>query len=340
MTSGLFAGLRGLAPGLLGALLLLQEGARAIAAPSSYPLPPSVAAAPALAAFSGPSLAPSPSSPSSSFTRNHDLARWCDRVVTRLPRIDRKQCTGSDLKPTGAVSVKRVPILSRRINADKGARNPLRILLVGGIHGDELTSSAVVFEWMQSQAAAKRQDFHWHIVPILNPDGLLARKPSRMNASGVDLNRNFPTPGWHKEAPAWWVQKTHRDPRRYPGRSPLSEPETRWLHEEIERFRPDLVVSVHAPFGVLDFDGPAPPPKRFGNLRFDRVGVYPGSLGNYGGHYKKIPVVTIELPNARAMPTAVETRRIWDDMRHWIDRNLPAGPLATVAGDKGAQRRR
>jgi murein tripeptide amidase MpaA len=31
-------------------------------------------------------------------------------------------------------------------------------------------------------------------VPVLNPDGMLAAKPRRVNANGVDLNRNFPTP--------------------------------------------------------------------------------------------------------------------------------------------------
>lgn len=324
MTSGVFVGLQGLAAGLLSALLLLllQGGARAIAAPSSSPSP-SVSSASPVSSFA-------PTSP----IDHHDLSRWCERVTPRLPRIDQKECASSGLKPTGAWSVKRVPILSRRITADKAVRDPLRILLVGGIHGDELTSSAVVFEWMRVQAMASRQDFHWHIVPVLNPDGLLARKPSRMNASGVDLNRNFPTPGWHKEAPAWWIKKTRRDPRRYPGRSPLSEPETRWLHEEIERFRPNLVVSVHAPFGVLDFDGPAQAPERFGSLRIDRVGVYPGSLGNYGGHYKKIPVVTIELANARAMPTARETRRIWDDMQRWIVLNLSDRSRSSLVADK------
>lgn len=56
---------------------------------------------------------------------------------------------------------------------------------------------------------------------------------------------------------------------------------------------------IHAPFGVRDFDGPAKPPQRFGRLIFNRVGVYPGSLGNYSGlHKKNIPIITIELPNA------------------------------------------
>ncbi|MDO9216293.1 MAG: murein peptide amidase A, partial [Lacisediminimonas sp.] len=84
----------------------------------------------------------------------------------------------------------------------------------------------------------------------------------------------------------------------------------------------------------------APPPERFGNLRIDRVGVYPGSLGNYGGLHKKIPVVTIELPNARAMPSAHESRRIWDDMQRWIAINLAARPLPALATDEAVQLRR
>jgi hypothetical protein len=52
-----------------------------------------------------------------------------------------------------------------------------------------------------------------------------------------------------------------------PRLQPLSEPESRWLSEEIKRFKPQLIISVHAPFGVLDFDGPVDPPVRFGALR-------------------------------------------------------------------------
>lgn len=66
-----------------------------------------------------------------------------------------------------------------------------------------------------------------------------------------------------------------------------------------------------APFCVLDFDGPAKPPQRFGRLIFNRVGVYPGSLGNYSGLHKSIPVITIALPNAGSMPPDAEVRRIW-----------------------------
>lgn len=250
--------------------------------------------------------------------------------MPRLPRIKREQCLQSALTSTGALSVRKVAIPSRRFAADGKAGKPLSILLVGGIHGDELTSTAVVFEWMRMLSAQARQDHHWHMVPLLNPDGMLARPATRVNANGIDLNRNFPTQGWQQEAPAWWVQKTRRDPRRYPGRAPLSEPESRWLHQQIERGKPDLVVAVHAPYKLLDYDGPAPPPQRFGNLRIERVGVFPGSLGNYGGYHKNVPVITIELPNARQMPSPEETRRIWDDMQGWIALKLPIRRAVTA----------
>jgi murein peptide amidase A len=51
--------------------------------------------------------------------------------------------------------------------------------------------------------------------------------------------------------------------------------------------------------------------------------VYPGSLGNYSGTHKNIPVITIELPNARTMPSDAEVGRIWQDMLNWIQRNVP-----------------
>ncbi|GAB3540729.1 murein tripeptide amidase MpaA [Noviherbaspirillum agri] len=235
-------------------------------------------------------------------------------------------CQRSGLIPTGAESRKGFPILMRSIPAARPGKHaePMRILLLGGIHGDELTAGAIVFHWMEWLHTPAAQAYHWHVAPVVNPDGLLALKPQRVNANGVDLNRNFPTPGWEHDAKRYWVKRTGSDPRRFPGQSPLSEPESRWLNEEMERFRPHAIISVHAPFGVLDFDGPAKKaPRRFGRLYFSRVGVYPGSLGNYGGMHKNVPVITIELPNALAMPPKDEIRRIWLDMLTWIERSLP-----------------
>lgn len=271
-------------------------------------------------------------------------AEWCKRLVPRLPDVSVAMCQQSALLPTGAVSRKGFPILMRTFAATKPGKHgtPVRVLLLGGIHGDELTAAAIVFHWMQWMQIAPAQEFQWHVAPVLNPDGLLAPRPQRVNASGVDLNRNFPTPGWEQDAKRYWMKTTGSDPRRFPGQSPLSEPESRWLNDEIERFQPHAIISVHAPFGVLDFDGPkAKAPRRFGKLYYSRVGVYPGSLGNYGGMHKDVPVITIELPNALAMPSKAETRRIWQDMLAWIARSLPhetgkPAPLAQRIADHDA----
>jgi protein MpaA len=249
-------------------------------------------------------------------------AQLCARLIARLPGVSQADCQSSGLQPTGARSRNGLPILVREIQPAPGTRAPLRVLLLGGIHGDELTASAIVFQWMQWMTRPIAGSFHWKVAPIVNPDGLLANRPTRVNASGVDLNRNFPTPDWHRDAPVYWAKKTGSDPRRFPGKNPLSEPESRWVNEEIDRFKPDVIISVHAPFGVLDFDGPAPVPQRFGLLRFNRVGVYPGSLGNYLGLYKNTPVITLELPNAQTMPPTVEVQRIWADMLAWIRQNV------------------
>lgn len=76
----------------------------------------------------------------------------------------------------------------------------------------------------------------------------------------------------------------------------------------MQSFKPDLIVSIHAPYGVLDFNGPSVPPSRLGCLYLDQLGIFPGSLGNYGGVHKGVPVVTIELPNAMHTPLAAEMR--------------------------------
>lgn len=262
-------------------------------------------------------------------------ADWCKRLTARLPGVSVASCQQSALKPTGAVSRKGFPILKRAIPATKGAYHgePVRVLLLGGIHGDELTAASIVFQWMQWMQSAPAQDFEWEVAPVVNPDGLLAPRPQRVNANGVDLNRNFPTPGWKQDAPRYWARVTGSDPRRFPGAAPLSEPETRWLNEEMERFRPHVIISVHAPFGVLDFDGPAPAPRRFGRLYLSPVGVYPGSLGNYSGVHKNVPVITIELPNALAMPPQAEVKRIWNDMLGWIARNVAQKAPVTQEAD-------
>lgn len=280
---------------------------------------------------------PSKSSASSATplkTRNaadQALFEWCDAVTLVLPQIKRKPCLAAGLKPVSTRSVQDRPLMVRDVPAKHttAGTKPIKVLLLGGIHGDELTSPAIVFRWLERLNQPDAATYHWRAVPVLNPDGLLAKPPTRVNANAVDLNRNFPTPGWDKEAPTYWEKVTKSDPRRYPGPSALSEPESRWLHREMTTFAPDVIVSVHAPYGVLDFDGPATghkgtvvAPARFGRLVLTRVGVYPGSLGNFGGKHVGVPVVTLELPHALNMPSEAELENIWNDMLSWIQRHV------------------
>jgi murein peptide amidase A len=254
-----------------------------------------------------------------------DLNAWCNTVTRAIPQIKLKPCVATQLRPVGVTSVQNRHIMLREF---KPTQAPLgRVLVIGGIHGDELTAVSIVFRWLDflQRTGGEAHHYHWRVIPVLNPDGLLAKPPTRVNARGVDLNRNFPTTNWLKDAPAYWATKTKRDPRRFPGTAPLSEPESRWLHDELVSFKPDVIVSIHAPFGVLDFDGPSSgvqAPSSFGLLHLNRIGIYPGSLGNFGGGQASIPVVTLELPHALNMPTEAELADVWNDLQNWLKANL------------------
>jgi murein peptide amidase A len=250
----------------------------------------------------------------------------CEALVARLPNLKRALCDAAELKATPGRSVQGRTIYARDVSAPDAK---LRVLVVGAMHGDELSSAAVALHWIQ-HAVQMPANAHWRFIPALNPDGLLARPARRTNANGVDLNRNFPTPNWQREAKVYWEQRTRKDPRRWPGSSPLSEPESRFLHDEMARFQPHLIVSIHAPYGVLDFDGPGVPPPKLGRLYLDQVGIFPGSLGNYGGVHQGMPVVTVELPSALRTPLDAEMRQMWMDMQRWMGERLrpeEAAPL-------------
>lgn len=253
-----------------------------------------------------------------------DMHRGCELIADRLGSVELEDCTSADLQ-VGSGSVNGLPILVGDYPPPNMAASeaPYRVLLVGGIHGDELSSVSVVFRWIRRLRNDRTRDIHWRIIPALNPDGLLRRPASRTNANGVDLNRNFPTPEGQTEPLDYWIQRTGRDRRRFPGPHPMSEPETRWLADEIDRFKPDAMVQVHAPYGILDYDGPPEPPERMGYLNLKLLGAYPGSIGNYMGVVRGHPVVTLELPHAGIMPTAQQQMRIWSDLTVWLAHKLP-----------------
>jgi len=278
-----------------------------------------------------PPVAAAASAPAATTT---DLAQWCARLVTVVPGVEASGCRASGLIAGVGRSVRGVPLWANDVLPASGTPK-FKVLLLGGIHGDELASVTLAFDWIARSRNVKASamphpsrgakptiaDVGWRFVPLLNPDGLLHSPATRINAHGVDLNRNFPTADWSRDAQPYWIKHTHKDPRRFPGPQALSEPESRWLLQQIDQFHPDLIVSVHAPYGLLDFDGPPPAPRRLGSLQLDPVGVYPGSLGNYGGLVRNVPVMTLELKNARAVPPA-ELAAMWNDLQRWLNEQM------------------
>lgn len=168
------------------------------------------------------------------------------------------------------------------------------ILVISLIHGDETHAGAVGRYWMERIHDIEVRN-NWRIIPVANPDGV--SKKTRSNANGVDLNRNFPTQDWDKEATKYWKEKSQGSLRKFPGDKAASEPEVNCLLEHIKEYKPEFVISVHTPLNVLDFDGPHVKEPKYTYLPWKRLGNFPGSLGRYLWVEQNTPVLTVELKN-------------------------------------------
>ncbi|MDH5392063.1 MAG: DUF2817 domain-containing protein [Gammaproteobacteria bacterium] len=245
----------------------------------------------------------------------------CKHISQKLSSVYNKQCLSNQLIDSGYRSNQNKPLLIKEYPPLARRKPQAKVLLIGGIHGDEYSSVSILFKWLNTLDKYHSGLFHWKVIPLLNPDGLLRKHSRRTNGNGVDLNRNF-SPGANKQASLdYWAKRTWKDKRRYPGPAPLSEPETQWLDHIITEFEPDVIIAVHAPFGILDFDGPHKAPKHLGSLHLKLLGTYPGSLGNYAGLQLGKPVITIELPHAGIMPSAQQISSIWVDLVRWLKNN-------------------
>lgn len=247
----------------------------------------------------------------------------CREIGNKLGSVSISDCTRQGLQFADGFSVKN-RVLTKRDFVPEDLTEPVsRVMIMGGIHGDEYSSISIMFKWMDLLAKQQDSEFHWRFMPLANPDGLLDGTATRQNANGVDLNRNFPSGDWERTALETWRQTTGSNPRRFPGHAAASEPETQWILEQIEEFKPVVIVSVHAPHALLDFDGPVEAPHKIGHLHLHQLGVYPGSLGNYGGLDLGIPVITLELPSAGIMPSRAEIENMWVDLNKWLSDKAP-----------------
>jgi len=206
-------------------------------------------------------------------------------------------------------------------------------LIIGGLHGDEKATVALVATFREQWVAAGEIKSPIVLIPVANPDGFVAN--SRYNANRVDLNRNCDL--------AW--QADSLEPS---GPHPWSEPESRAIRDFIVTFQPAKIVSLHWALAEIDADGPqstglanrmwnAMTPEQRAPYRIriaareegqpsDPEGFCPGSFGQWCGYGLQFAgglrpaMITLELPydpQAESRPHPLPDNHLDDLHARW-----------------------
>ncbi len=130
---------------------------------------------------------------------------------------------------------------SRRASTNSTNTKSIRVLIQGGLHGNERLSPEFV-SWLARRIANEESpinalaidELQLDFLPIANPDGVASN--TRSNARGVNLNRNFSV--------LWGLS------RENPGPSSFSEPETRAIRALMIQQKYDVAIDVH---GYVDW---------------------------------------------------------------------------------------
>jgi protein MpaA len=186
-----------------------------------------------------------------------------------------------------------------------------RVLVLGGVHGDEVEGVAAAHALVGEAAHKNGFGLELVIVPAVNLDGVLMK--TRVNARGVDLNRNLPSRDWNPEI---------LNPRYPPGPYANSETENQALVKFLDSFQPQMIVSLHsfskfmlnvnlgsrdAPGGQALLKFAEAISKKTGYPITESMGYpTPGSLGTYAGYEKEWPTLTYELERGLAFDKILE----------------------------------
>ena len=214
------------------------------------------------------------------------------------------------------------PLMWATFGDEKSEAAANTTLVLCGVHGDEITP--VKFCWDLLHELKTNHTFTDKMVvvaPLVTPDSFLKAVPSRTNGRGVDVNRNFPTRDWQAHALKRWRDTYKNDKRKFPGHTPGSEQETVFQMNLIKRYKPNKVITVHAPLTLLDYDGPSlkaesgktakilleQMSQKSSGYKISNYPIFPGSLGNWAGKENHIPTYTLELPNSNNF----ETDKFW-----------------------------
>jgi predicted deacylase len=121
-------------------------------------------------------------------------------------------------------------------------------MIIGGIHGgyewNTIALTEQLITYVNENPDAIPSDVTLYILPDMNPDGDARSHDEfgRVNANGVDLNRNFPI-GW---APVWNRSGCYDLTLTTSGRGPGSEPETRLVMNFIASHKINALIDYHS----------------------------------------------------------------------------------------------
>lgn len=134
-------------------------------------------------------------------------------------------------------------VQGRSITAYRFGTGATKILVVGGMHGDEKSSVRTLTSFvddLEQNYTSIPADKTVIVIPNSNPDGFNAS--TRTNANGVDLNRNFPTFDW--ASGVYMPRNVFLEMGG--GATPLSEPESSVLASYTRNLSPRVVLTFHA----------------------------------------------------------------------------------------------
>ena len=170
-----------------------------------------------------------------------------------------------------------------------------QVLVIGCFHGDEPQGEYLIEEYLKTNHKTSIC-----FIPCLNEYGF--KHNVRTNSNGVDLNRNFPAKNWILS----------KKDNFYGGLEPASEEETKFIIDIINKNKPKLILTLHAPYKVVNYDGPAKEvseqiSKIIGYPVEESIGYStPGSFGSWAWIEKNIPTITLELDEECEIKELVE----------------------------------
>lgn len=161
------------------------------------------------------------------------------------------------------------------------------VLVIGVFHGDEPQGEYFIKEFLKIPKSNFKNSVTY--IPRLNSNN------ERKNPNKVDLNRNYPTKNW---------ELGEINSNYFGGYSPASEIETKTLLKLVEETNFDAIITIHAPFKIVNYDGPEEITRKLAEkissiinypIQKDIGYSTPGSFGTYMGLKKAIPTITIEV---------------------------------------------